>query len=132
MALTLARVGDAFEVFHAEQFGDGYHKDVGADVARCPDGTYALVGDTVGAVPGGACATGACTTGTGAQDMFIVKYSAANEVLWTVQRGTPEGHHSGITKARGVACDPRVRSLSLHACSVRALPLAHSLRRGRG
>ena len=24
MALTLARVGDAFEVFHAEQFGDGY------------------------------------------------------------------------------------------------------------
>ena len=98
MTLTLGRVGDAFEIFHTVQRGATGHKDYGKGVARCPDGSIAVVGGTKWALPGETPSSSADS-----DDMFIVKYSAAYEVLWTVQRGT-----SGTDMAMSVACNPTV------------------------
>ena len=98
MTLTLGRVGDAFEIFHTVQRGATGHKDYGKGVARCPDGSIAVVGGTKWALPGETPSSSADS-----DDMFIVKYSAAYEVLWTVQRGT-----SGTDMAMSIACNPTV------------------------
>ena len=93
----LVCVGDAFEVLHAEQLSATTgREDHGEGVAIGPNGSFAVAGWTRGALPGE-------TFAGGDHDLFIVKYSAAYEKLWTVQRGS-----SYADKAMSIACNPTV------------------------
>ena len=72
------KYGAAGNLLWADQFGTSAHDGVGG-VAVDPDGNVIVVGSTLAALVG---------TNAGADDVFVRKYGAAGNTVWTRQFGT--------------------------------------------